>query len=208
MRLHLLWLHSGGVGVDVGFSILQVCSVIGGLVFSVMDRGAKMQQKVKTRKAGASCDEDELLAQCALFDVHRLGRILTGLYNARMKDVPMSISQYTLVTNIAALQPARVTEVAAAMLMDRTSVTRLIEPLISRGFLRMEQDEEDRRARILTVTSKGRVALEKSGHAWREAQQEFFNVIGAEKWMLLRKTLRETIHLVRDHQDGEIAALE
>ena len=167
-----------------------------------------MQQKVTLPKAGTVCDDADLLSQCALFDVHRLGRILTGLYNAKMRDVPLSISQYTLVTNIAALQPARVTEVASAMLMDRTSVTRLIEPLISRGLLKMEQDTEHRRVRNLTVTVKGRSALQKSELAWQAAQREFHDIVGSEKWLLLRKTLRDTIHLVRDRQiDDEGAAV-
>jgi DNA-binding MarR family transcriptional regulator len=165
-----------------------------------------MQQKVTQPKASAACHDAELLAQCALFDVHRLARLLTGMYNARMKDVPLSISQYTLVTNIAALEPARVTEVAAAMLMDRTSVTRLIEPLISRGVLKMEQDEDDRRARNLTVTKKGRAELERSEDAWQSAQKEFYDIVGSEKWMLLRKTLRDTVHLVRDRQIGDEAS--
>jgi DNA-binding MarR family transcriptional regulator len=91
-------------------------------------------------------------------------------------------------------------------LMDRTSVTRLIEPLISRGVLKMEQDEEDRRARNLTVTKKGRAELERSEDAWQAAQKEFYDIVGSEKWMLLRKTLRDTVHLVRDRQIGDEAS--
>ena len=89
----------------------------------------------------------DLVSQCALFDVNRLSRLLTGLYNEKMKEVPLSISQYTLLVNIEALAPARVTEVANAMLMDRTSVPRLTEPLITRGLLKIEQSEEDRRVK-------------------------------------------------------------
>lgn len=148
----------------------------------------------------------DLVSQCALFDVNRLSRLLTGLYNAKMKDVPLSISQYTLIVNIEALAPARVTEVANAMLMDRTSVTRLTEPLITRGLLKIEQGEEDRRVKNLTVTAKGRAALRASAQAWQDAQQALYDAIGPDQWKLLRKTLRDTVHMFREHELVEDAA--
>ncbi|SAL61121.1 MarR family transcriptional regulator [Caballeronia choica] len=148
----------------------------------------------------------DLVSQCALFDVNRLARLLAGLYNAKMKDVPLSISQYTLVVNIEALAPARVTDVANAMLMDRTSITRLTEPLIARGLLKIAQGEEDRRVKHLTVTAKGRTALRASEQAWQDAQRAVYDAIGPEQWKLLRKTLRDTVHMVREHARDESAA--
>lgn len=163
-----------------------------------------MHARVQCHKTKATPAEmADLVSQCALFDVNRLSRLLTGLYNAKMKDVPLSISQYTLVVNIEALVRARVTEVANAMLMDRTSVTRLIEPLIARGLLKIEQGEEDRRVRNLTVTAKGRNALRASEQAWQDAQQAFYEAIGVEQWKLLRKTLRDTVHMYRAHDLAE-----
>ena len=159
-----------------------------------------MHARVQTQKAKAGpVEKVDLVSQCALFDVNRLSRLLTGLYNAKMKDVPLSISQYTLIVNIEALAPARVTEVAKALLMDRTSVTRLTEPLITRGLLKIEQSEEDRRVKNLTVTTKGRNALRASEQAWREAQLAFYEAVGPEQWKLLRKTLRDTVHMFRAH---------
>jgi DNA-binding MarR family transcriptional regulator len=97
----------------------------------------------------------------------------------------------------------RVTEVASAMLMDRTSVTRLIEPLIARGLLKIEQSEEDRRVKNLTVTIKGRNALRGSKQAWQDAQLAFYDAVGPEQWKLLRKTLRDTVHAFREHELAE-----
>ncbi|WP_109478170.1 MarR family winged helix-turn-helix transcriptional regulator [Paraburkholderia sp. C35] len=164
-------------------------------------------QNQKTKERAPLLGE-EMVSQCALFDVSRLSRLLTGLYNAKMKDVPLSISQYTLLINIDALAPARVTEVANAMLMDRTSVTRLTEPLIARGFLKIEQSAEDRRAKNLTVTAKGRTALRASEEAWRDAQLAFLEAVGPEHWSLLRKTLRDTVHMVREHVGDDLAVQE
>jgi DNA-binding MarR family transcriptional regulator len=167
-----------------------------------------MQAKVKSQETGVVTSKGnvDLLSQCALFDVHRLGRVMTGLYNAHMKDVPLSFAQFTMVRNVEALAPARVTDVARALLTDRTSVTRLIEPLIARGLLRIEQDGEDGRVRNLTVTAKGRAALNASERAWEDAQQEFYDIVGPDKLTQLRRVLRDTIHLVREHQEAKEVA--
>lgn len=163
-----------------------------------------MHAHVQADKTTAgSLEMADLVSQCALFDVSRLSRLLGGLYNAKMKDAPLSISQYTLLINIDALAPVRVTEVASAMLMDRTSVTRLTEPLITRGLLKIEQSEEDRRVKNLTVTTKGRNALRASKQAWQEAQLAFYEAVGPEQWKLLRKTLRDTVHAFREHEFAE-----
>jgi DNA-binding MarR family transcriptional regulator len=167
-------------------------------------QGMFMHARVQGRKTKSGPSEvSDVVLQCALFDVNRLSRLLTGLYNAKMKDVPLSISQYTLVVNIEALAPARVTEVANAMLMDRTSVTRLTEPLVARGLLKIEQGEDDRRVKNLTVTAAGRAALKASAQAWQEAQQAVYDAIGGEQWKLLRTTLRETVHMFREHEVSE-----
>jgi DNA-binding MarR family transcriptional regulator len=89
--------------------------------------------------------------------------------------------------------------VASAMLMDRTSITRLTEPLIARGLLKIAQGEEDRRVKHLTVTAKGRAALRASEQAWQDAQRTVYEALGPEQWKLLRKTLRDTVHMFREH---------
>lgn len=146
-------------------------------------------------------NDKDLLTQCALFDVHRLSRLLTGMYNSYLRDTGLTMAQFTLLRNIDVLAPAGMKQIAHAMLMDRTSVTRLIDPLIKQGFL-TDSVGEDRRFRNIIVTAKGQSAIAKSEGAWTLAQQELFKCIGSEQWRSLRTALRDTIHVVRDnHED-------
>lgn len=143
-----------------------------------------------------------LLEQCALFDLHRASRVLTTLYNAHLRETGMTMALFTLLRNIAALSPAGVSQIADAMLMDRTSVTRLIDPLIKSGYLTSEPGLEDRRVRNISITPAGLEALERSRGAWQAAQQELFDIIGADQWMVMRRALRETVHMVRKQQEA------
>lgn len=142
-------------------------------------------------------DDAELMEQCALFDVHRVSRVLTVLYNTHLRDTGLTMAQFTLLRNIAALAPVGMTKIAEAMLMDRTSVTRLIDPLI-RGNLLATQTGEDRRFRHIVVTPEGLAAVARSEAAWRQAQLDLYQRIGSEQWRAMRGALRNTLHMLRD----------
>lgn len=170
-----------------------------------MDSSTRPARSHGSAAAKRSLQQVHLLEQCALFDLHRASRVLTTLYNGHLRESGMTMALFTLLRNIAALSPAGVTQIADAMLMDRTSVTRLIDPLIKNGYLKSEPGLEDRRVRNISITPAGLKALARSQDAWQEAQQELFKIIGPEQWMAMRRALRDTVHMVRK-QHGVQAA--
>lgn len=147
-------------------------------------------------------NDEQLLEQCALFDVHRFGRVLNSLYNDHLRGSGLTISQYTLLRNIAALSSASITQIAKVMQMERTSVTRLIEPLISRKLVETVPGE-DRRFRYVIATTAGRAAVRNSDGAWQAAQQELMSRIGVAQWRSLRVALREAMDLMKDCEVNE-----
>ncbi|WP_454743275.1 MarR family winged helix-turn-helix transcriptional regulator [Cupriavidus necator] len=158
------------------------------------------RKRILARRRPLPEDDRELLDQCTLFDVHRLARLLTSLYNGYLRESGLTIAQFTLLRNIHALAPAGMKRIAEAMLMDRTSVTRMIEPLLKEGLLRDEVGE-DRRYRNLVLTAKGLVAITRSEEAWSRAQEDLYSRIGAKQWRTLRTALRDTTQLVREMND-------
>ena len=64
--------------------------------------------------------------------------------------------------------------------MDRTSLTRNLQPLIRRGYVG-ESRGEDRRRRILALTEAGLEAYEAALPVWREAQARIEARLGAER---------------------------
>jgi DNA-binding MarR family transcriptional regulator len=173
-----------------------------------MTKKSQLREVCPATPADCPTDKDALLEQCALFDVHRVARILTSHYNAHLRPSGLSMAQFTLIRNIAALGTggqSHMSKVAEAMLMDRTSVTRMIEPLVSNGLLEVLPNPADRRVRDVRVTRKGEQALVRSERCWKRAQEELYSTIGSKQWLAMRRALRETVHLVR-HSDAEHAA--
>ena len=172
-----------------------------------MTKKSQLREVCPATPADCPTDKDALLEQCALFDVHRVARILTSHYNAHLRPSGLSMWLWPPVSSAAMLRinlNCAMSKVAEAMLMDRTSVTRMIEPLVSNGLLEVLPNPADRRVRDVRVTRKGEQALVRSERCWKRAQEELYSTIGSKQWLAMRRALRETVHLVR-HSDAEHA---
>ena len=139
---------------------------------------------------------DKLLSECALFDIQRATRVVRGLYNARLRSAGISVDQWSLLRNIAALAPVSVGRLAEALAMERTSVTRLVEPLVDLGWARRSSGY-DRRVRNLEVTPRGMTKIRAGVRHWRAAQRELLAALGESRWRSMRDALRATVRLVR-----------
>lgn len=142
---------------------------------------------------------DRLLSECALFDIQRASRVVRGLYNAHLRSAGITISQWSLLRNIAALQPVRIGRLGEALAMERTSVTRLVEPLIKAGLARSSAGE-DKRVRNLELTPRGVAKIRSGEKHWRAAQRELLETLGSGNWLAMRDSLRSTIRLVRERE--------
>ena len=71
-------------------------------------------------------------------------------------------------------------EVADALGLDPTSVVRVIDQLIAARLLIREEDANDRRARLLTLTDDGRQRVKQIGEAMRPFRRKLFEDIDRE----------------------------
>ena len=141
--------------------------------------------------------DEPRIAECALFDLQRASRVVSSFYNRKLRGCGITIAQFTLLRSIEALQPVGMARVAKAMAMDRSSVTRVIEPLAARGFL-TSSGGDDRRVRNLELIAKGSTAVRRAKPGWEAPQRQLLDTLGSREWLSLRKALRATIRRVRD----------
>jgi len=140
---------------------------------------------------------DSLLKECALFDLQRATRVVSSLYNDRLRGSGITIAQFSLMRGIEALQPVGMARLAQSMAMDRTSVTRVIEPLVERGLVTASVGD-DRRGRNLELTAKGGAVVRRAKKRWEAAQRQLLGALGSRQWLSLRKALRTTVRRARD----------
>ncbi|AOZ03226.1 MarR family transcriptional regulator [Cupriavidus sp. USMAHM13] len=118
-------------------------------------------------------------------------RRISQLYDAALAPCGLSVSQRSVLLHIARGGSPTMTELAHAMVLDRSALARNIQPLERDGYLVQRRDEEDGRSRRVELTAAGRAKLAESNRLWRGAQDRFETVYGSERAAALRVALAE-----------------
>ena len=87
----------------------------------------------------------------------------------------------------------RVTHLAERAGMTKQALGEFATALEEEGLVESVRDENDRRARILRPTAKGRQAVIDSEEIIREVEGEWCARVGAKRWGLLRQTLLDVV---------------
>ena len=104
---------------------------------------------------------------------------MTQLYDDTMAPAGLRITQFSLLHTLARNGPQRITELAALALLDRTALSRNLEPLAAEGLVRIAAGR-DARTREVSLTRAGEAALAKAMPYWRRAQLQVAQRLGQQ----------------------------
>jgi len=74
--------------------------------------------------------------------------------------------------------------------MDRTTLTAALKPLERRGLVKIANDSNDRRSRVLILTENGRTLLARALPVWQRTHEEIEKLSPNIDWNLFRENLR------------------
>lgn len=115
---------------------------------------------------------------CVCGRLRRASRALTQLYDDLMAPCGLRLTQFSLLRTLARNgQPVRISELAALTLIDRTALSRNLEPLAAQGFVEIVPGQ-DARTREVALTRAGRAALNRATPLWKDAQAEVAKRLG------------------------------
>src|SRR5258705_13181413 len=122
--------------------------------------------------------------------VRKLNRMVTSIYDGALADAGLKTSQFSVLVAVANRGKARPAELTELLQMDESTLSRNVERMCARGWLRLERNE-DRRSHQIEVTDKGNALIRKCLPAWQQAQGEGSQRIGAGSVAALRSALRK-----------------
>ena len=82
-------------------------------------------------------------------------------------------------------------ELAYAMVLDRSALAHNLKPLERDGYLVQTKDAKDGRSRRVALTPTGRAKLTEANRLWRKAQVRFEKIYGPDRAEALRFALAE-----------------
>ncbi len=95
---------------------------------------------------------------CTCFGLRKAARAVTQMYDQALKPSGLRATQLSLLAVTERAGPRRMAEIAELLVMDRTTLTRNLKPLLDRGLLKSIEGS-DRRRRPIAITAEGRAAL-------------------------------------------------
>jgi DNA-binding MarR family transcriptional regulator len=140
-------------------------------------------------------DRSPNASACACGRLRRASRALTQLYDDAMMPSGLRVTQFSLLRTLARSGRSRITDLAAATLIDRTALSRNLDPLVERGLVEIVQGA-DARTREVALTRAGRSAIRAALPHWQTAQAEVAQALGTERLGALIETLAaiESLH--------------
>lgn len=109
----------------------------------------------------------EVRDSCLCLHVQRAARALARRFDDALRPLGLTNGQFSLMMSLNRPQPPAMTAVASLLGMDRTTLTAVLKALQRRGLVKVTADPADGRARLMTLTAKGRKLLVRAVPAWR-----------------------------------------
>src|SRR5437764_14000803 len=138
--------------------------------------------------------ENEALArQCNCLAIRQAARHVSQFYDQLLAPSGLRATQFAILSRLQRGGPMTINALAAALVMDRTTLGRNILPLEREGLIEIGPGASDRRRREIRLSTAGAARLAAARRRWAKAQARFDTVVGSERAAALRDLLREVV---------------
>ena len=98
--------------------------------------------------------------------MQRAARALARRFDDALRPLGLTNGQFSLMMSLNRPEPPGMAAVASLLAMDRTTLTAALKPLERRALVKVTPNPADRRARVMTLTAKGRKLLAQAVPIW------------------------------------------
>jgi DNA-binding MarR family transcriptional regulator len=127
---------------------------------------------------------------CACANLRRTARAVTRMYNQELRATGLELTQFTLLMTLNLTGETTQGDLGKLLALDTTSLTRMLRLLTKRGWIGAKEGD-DRRQRLLRLTSSGRKKLQQSQPHWERAQRRLERGLGLATWSQMGGLLAE-----------------
>jgi len=131
------------------------------------------------------------ISECNCLAIRQAARHMTQFYDQLFAPVGLRATQYAILTRLRRDGPMPINALAAALVMDRTTLGRNILPLQRDGLIAIEPAASDRRRRDLRLTAAGEARQRAATECWNVAQARFETAFGRKRAAKMRDLMRE-----------------
>ena len=128
------------------------------------------------------------MENCVCFNLRWVSRAFSQFFVSELNHHGLLPTQTPILALLAAKPEASMAEVSDWLGMDRTTLVRNLRPLERDGLIKATGKGRGNKV-SLTLTAKGRGALQKFLPDWQLAQQKIIKTLGKERWTEILRDL-------------------
>jgi DNA-binding MarR family transcriptional regulator len=125
---------------------------------------------------------------CACQNLRRVTRVVTRIYDQELRNAGLEVTQFGLLTALAATGEANQKQLSAGFAMDSTTLTRTLGLLRKRGWIRVRRGR-DRRERLFRLTLAGKRQMAEAQPHWERAERRLRRELGDPSWESMKQAL-------------------
>ncbi|WP_415901620.1 MarR family winged helix-turn-helix transcriptional regulator [Neptuniibacter sp. QD29_5] len=117
---------------------------------------------------------------CINFSLRKAVRVLNRIYDQYLAGAGLTGGQFSILYVVHELDVATNKKLQSILVLDQTTLTRNLKPLIREGYLSSIPSVTDRRQKNLSLTPEGKAKFLEAREQWFKAQQKIYKELGPE----------------------------
>lgn len=138
---------------------------------------------------------------CTNLQLRQLTRRVSQLYDVEMALCGLKTTQYSLLSYVVKLGPIRPADLAQALTMEPSTLTRNLQPLVTAGWVAVAAGT-DGRSRAISATPAGRAKRTEAQRHWKLAQDRINQTLGVSRVLALHALIQESLALLSPQDTG------
>lgn len=139
---------------------------------------------------------------CTNLKLRQLMRRVAQYYDVELAKTGLKTTQYSLLSHVVKLGPIRAVDLAGAMRMSTSTLSRNLQPLIAAGWIEVNAGD-DARSRLITATDAGQTKRTEAQRKWRIAQEGINATLGIARVLAMHTLIDESLELLSPLESGD-----
>jgi DNA-binding MarR family transcriptional regulator len=139
----------------------------------------------------------EMARTCACNNFRKAARSVTQAFDQGLSQTGLRSTQLVILITARLLGPSSIARLARELVMDRSTLTRNLKPLLAMGFLRLSKPDRGKHKSV-ELTDEGCSALGRVIPAWQECQTQLVSHFGSEHWNRIMADLTAIVDATRN----------
>ncbi|MHA1600202.1 MAG: MarR family winged helix-turn-helix transcriptional regulator [Alphaproteobacteria bacterium] len=121
------------------------------------------------------------VANCTNTNLRKTMRVVAQVYDAALQPTGLRATQFTLLATLANGGNMPLTKLAEVLVMNRTTLTRNLKPVVAKGLISVGVGN-DQRVREVRLSPAGSTAYRDAIPYWQIAQSQVVERLGTHRW--------------------------